>query len=504
MERFPWLGVIGLMLGIFLGALDGQIVSTALPTMVGDLGGLDHLSWAVTAYLLTSAAATPLWGKLGDLYGRKGAYQGAVVLFLAGSVLVGLARSMEQLIAFRALQGVGAGGLMVGALAVVGVLVPAEGRGRVQSVIGVLMPVAFVGGPLLGGFLTDHLSWRWAFYVNVPVGVFALAAVAVGVRLPDTDRRTGARIDWAGVGLLTGGVLALTLVGSWGGTAYGWTSPQVLGAAAVAVVALARFVRVERRAVEPLIPPALFRHRAVTEALVLGFLLGGLMLVLVGYLPQYLQFVQGASPTTGGLLLVPLMLGMIGAQLATARLTARGGSGRHHPLLGSAVALAGTLLLLTLGTDTPQLLASALTVVAGAGIGLVMQSTLLATMAAVPPRDMGAAMGSVMLFRTIGGSLGMAALGAVYTARLSSSLSGGPGADAAGPTADGLTPAAVDHLPAQAAEAVRTAVTTGLHGTLLGAAAIAAAAVVVAALARRAAPAPAGDRAPEPAPADLG
>ncbi|MFD5919097.1 MFS transporter [Kitasatospora sp. NPDC127035] len=316
--------------------------------------------------------------------------------------------------------------------------------------------------------------------------------------------RTGARIDWAGVGLLTGGVLALTLVGSWGGTAYGWTSPQVLGAAAVAVVALARFVRVERRAVEPLIPPALFRHRAVTEALVLGFLLGGLMLVLVGYLPQYLQFVQGASPTTGGLLLVPLMLGMIGAQLVTARLTARGGSGRHHPLLGSAVALAGTLLLLTLGTDTPQLLASALTVVAGAGIGLVMQSTLLATMAAVPPRDMGAAMGSVMLFRTIGGSLGMAALGAVYTARLSSSLSGGPGADAAGPTADGLTPAAVDHLPAQAAEAVRTAVTTGLHGTLLGAAAIAAAAVVVAALARRAAPAPAGDRAPEPAPADLG
>lgn len=390
---------------------------------------------------------------------------------------------------------------MVGALAVVGVLVPAGDRGRVQSVIGVLMPVAIVGGPLLGGVLTDHLSWRWAFYVNLPVGLFALTAVAVGVRLPAV-RRTEVRIDWAGAGLLTTGVLALTLIGSWGGTAYGWASPQVLGAAGAAALATALFVRVERRAVEPLIPPALFRHRAVTEALVLGFLLGALMLALIGYLPQYLQFVQGASPTAGGLLLLPLMLGMLGSQLATARLTARGG-GRRYPLLGSAVALLGTLLLLTLGADTARPLASALTVVAGAGIGLVLQSTLLATMAAVPPRDMGAAMGSVMLFRTIGGSLGMAALGAVYTAGLSSSLTGALGPDAAGGLTDGgLTPAAVEHLPGRTADAVRAAVTTGLHGTLLGAAAVAAAAVAVAALARRS-PDPDRDPAPDPASAEL-
>ena len=203
----PLLGVLGLMLGIFLSALDGQIIGTALPTVVGDLGGLEHLAWAVTAYLLTSAAATPLWGRLGDLYGRKGAYQWAVAVFLVGSMLSGLSQDMGQLIAFRALQGIGAGGLMVGALSVIGVLVPASDRGRVQSVIGVLMPIAFVGGPLLGGLLTDRLSWRWAFYVNLPVGVFALLAVGAGVRLPKAERAR-APFDRAGVVLLTTGILA--------------------------------------------------------------------------------------------------------------------------------------------------------------------------------------------------------------------------------------------------------------------------------------------------------
>ncbi|MFD5465535.1 MDR family MFS transporter [Kitasatospora sp. NPDC127059] len=481
----PLLGVIGLMLGIFLSALDGQIIGTALPTIVGDLGGLEHLSWAVTAYLLTSAAATPLWGRLGDLYGRKGAYQWAVAVFLIGSVLSGLSQDMGQLIAFRALQGVGAGGLMVGALSVIGVLVPASDRGRVQSVIGVLMPIAFVGGPLLGGFLTDRLSWRWAFYVNLPVGVFAVLAVGAAVRLPKAER-VRAPFDWAGVALLTTGIVGLTLVSSWGGTTYPWTSPVILGTGAVAAVALVGFARAELRAPGPLIPPALFRNRNFTVAQVLGFLTGAVMLALIGYLPQYLQFVQGASPTTGGLLLLPLMLGMMGTQLVTARLMSRPGGERRYPLLGGALALAGAALLLLLGTDTPVALASGLTAVAGVGVGLLMQSTMLTSMGAVPRESMGAAMGVVTLLRSIGGSLGMAALGAVYTARLTAGLEArlSPAEAAHLTGGGGLTPAALTGLPQAVRDAVGTAVTSGLHGTVAGGVALAAVATAVACLAR--------------------
>ncbi|MFE6056883.1 MFS transporter [Kitasatospora sp. NPDC056446] len=494
----PLLGVIGLMLGIFLSALDGQIIGTALPTIVGDLGGLEHLSWAVTAYLLTSAAATPLWGRIGDLYGRKGAYQWAVVVFLAGSVLSGLAQDMAELIAFRALQGVGAGGLMVGALSVIGVLVPASDRGRVQSVVGVLMPIAFVGGPLLGGLLTDRLSWRWAFYVNLPVGLFALLAVGAGVRL--RTERVRAPFDWPGVALLTTGILALTLVGSWGGTAYAWTSPRVLGTAAVAVAALGWFARTERRAAGPLIPPALFRSRNFTVAQVLGFLTGAVMLALIGFLPQYLQFVQGASPTTGGLLLLPLMLGMTGTQLVTGRLLGRPGGERRHPLLGGALTLAGSALLLLLGTDTPAALASGLTAVAGIGLGLLLQSTMLTSMGAVPRRDMGAAMGVVTLLRSVGGSLGMAGLGAVYTARLADSLAHRLGPDEAAALTDGgrLTPAALAGLPAATRDAVGAAVTSGLHGAVAGGVVLAALATAAACLARPQ-PAPGAEPSGDPA-----
>ncbi|MER7848618.1 DHA2 family efflux MFS transporter permease subunit [Kitasatospora sp. NPDC096077] len=491
----PLLGVLGLMLGIFLSALDGQIIGTALPTVVGDLGGLEHLAWVVTAYLLTSAAATPLWGRLGDLYGRKGAYQWAVAVFLLGSVLSGLSQDMGELIAFRALQGVGAGGLMVGALSVLGVLVPASERGRVQSVVGVLMPIAFVGGPLLGGLLTDRLSWRWAFYVNLPVGVFALVAVGVAVRLEKTER-VRAPFDWAGVALLTTGILGLTLVSSWGGTAYPWTSPLILGTAVVAALALAGFVRAELRAPGPLIPPALFHSRNFTVAQVLGFLTGAVMLALIGYLPQYLQFVQGASPTTGGLLLLPLMLGMMGTQLVTARLMGRPGGERRYPLLGGALAAVGAALLLLLGTDTPVVLASGLTAVAGIGIGLLMQSTLLTSIGAVPREDMGAAMGVVTLLRNIGGSLGVAALGAVYTTRLTAGLEArlGPTEAAHLTGGGGLAPASLTGLPAAVRDAVGTAVTSGLHGTVAGGVALATVATAVACLAR---PTPAPQPQPE-------
>ncbi|WP_254705809.1 MDR family MFS transporter [Streptomyces vilmorinianum] len=458
-SRIPYLGISGLMLGIVLATLDGTIVGTALPTIAGELGGLDELSWVVTSYLLTTAVATPLWGKCGDLYGRKGAYLASVAVFLAGSVLSGLAQTMGQLIAFRALQGIGAGGLMVGAFALIGVLVAPRDSAKVQSISAAMLPIAFVGGPLLGGFLTDHLSWRWAFYVNVPVGLAALLIVGLAIRV--RTERIRARVDWPGALLLTLAILALTLLASWAGTAHGWASPQILGLGAVAAAALALFVRAERRAEEPVIPPRLFRSRNFTLAQVLSFLVGAGMLAAMNYLPQYLQFARGQSSTASGLLLLPLMLGMLGVQLVTGRIIGRTGRYRVHPILGGALMTAGALALLTLDVATPTPVASALTLIVGAGMGFLMQSTLLITLNSAEPRDMGAASGTVTLVRTIGGSLGVATLGAVFTARLA-------GKDTR------LTPDRLRELPAPVREEFAAAVTSGLHGVLLGTAVLAA------------------------------
>ncbi|MFJ6521021.1 DHA2 family efflux MFS transporter permease subunit [Streptomyces filamentosus] len=461
----PYLGISGLMLGIVLGTLDGTIVGTALPTIAGELGGLDRLSWIVTAYLLTAAVTTPLWGKAGDLLGRKGAYLAAVGVFLAGSVLSGLAQTMDQLIAFRALQGAGAGGLMVGAFAVIGTVVAPADSPRVQAVTGAMLPVAFAGGPLLGGLLTDHLNWRWAFYVNLPVGAAALLIVSLALTVPRTPRAK-APVDWAGALLLTTGVLALTLLASRTG---GAGTGVALGA--VAVLSLAWFVRVELRAAEPVIPPRLFRSRNFTLAQVLSLLVGAGMLAVLNHLPQYLQFARGRSSTASGLLLLPLMLGMVTAQLASGRLIARTGRYRAHPVLGGALMTAGALLLLLLEPDTPVAAASALTLVTGTGMGLLMQSTMLITLYGADPRDLGAASGTVTLVRTLGGSLGVAVLGSVFTARLG-------GAD------PGLTPERAAALPGPAGDAFRAAVTDGLHGVALGTAVLAALAFAVARLVR--------------------
>ncbi|MFF5159998.1 MDR family MFS transporter [Streptomyces sp. NPDC000348] len=470
----PRLGVFGLMLGIFLATLDGQIVSTALPTIVGDLGGLDNFSWSVTAYLLTMAAATPLWGKLGDLYGRKGAYMSAVVVFLAGSMLCGLAQGMGQLIAFRAVQGIGAGGLMVGALSVIGVLVPQQERGRIQSMVGVMLPVAFVGGPLLGGFITDYMDWRWTFYVNVPVGAVALLAVSRGVLLH--SERVKVRVDYLGAALLTTGVLALTLLASRAGTSYAWASPQIAGLGAAAAVSLAWYARVELRAAQPITPPSLFRSREFALAQVLSFLVGAVLVSVINYLPQYLQFVQGASSTLSGMLLLPLMLGSLTAQLTTGRMVDRGGLERVLPLTGGAVMTGGALLLLLLGTDTPVAVASALTLTIGVGVGILMQSTLITTMNNAAPRDMGAATGTVTLVRTLGGSLGVAVLGAVQSNRMGDVLAERLGSEAEDglPAGGELTPALLKDMSAGARDAVAEAVSSGLHGVVVGAAVLSA------------------------------
>ncbi|MGW2224720.1 MDR family MFS transporter [Streptomyces formicae] len=463
--------ILGLLLGIILATLDGTIVGTALPTIVGELGGLDHFSWVVTAYLLTAAVSTPIWGKAGDLYGRKGSYLASITVFLIGSVLCGLAQDIAQLIAFRALQGLGAGGLFVGALSLIGTLLPPAQAGRSQSMIGVLLPAAMIGGPLLGGFLTDQLDWRWVFYVNVPVGAAALLIVGLLVRLPST--RSTARVDYAGAGLLTVGILALTLLGTWGGTTYDWLSPQIAGLALLTAAALAAFVRVELRAPEPIVPPRLFRDRNFTLAQVLTFLAGAAMLGAASYLPQYLQFVHGMSSTRSGLLLLPLMLGMMGAQLYIGRAVGHGGAYRAYPIVGGAVATAGALALLTVGVDTATAATSALTFVLGAGLGALMQPALLITMNSAEPRDMGAASGTTTLLRTIGGSLGVAVLGSVYTGRLADTLT-----DRLGPKGERLagghqvTPAALGDLPEPVRDAFRSGVSGGLHGVMAGTAAL--------------------------------
>lgn len=466
--------LFALLLGLMLGLVDGTIVGTALPTIVGDLGGLDQLSWVVTAYLLTAAVSTPVWGKLGDLYGRKGSFVWSIVVFLAGSALCGAAQDMGQLIAFRAVQGLGSGGLMVGALSIIGVMLPPSQTGRSQSMIGAMMPVALVGGPLLGGFLTDQLDWRWVFYVNIPVGGVAL--LVIGLRLRLHTEKVTARIDVAGAALLTAGILALTLLGSWGGTTYAWWSPQIIGLGVLGGGALTLFARVERRAAEPVIPPRLFADRNFTVAQVLTFLVGAAMLGAASYLPLYMQFVRGASSTASGMLLLPLMGGMFGAQLLVGKLVADGGRYRVYPLVGGALTALGGLALLTVGTGTPTAVTSALSLVIGAGMGLVMQSTMLITINSAEPRDMGAATGTATLVRTIGGSLGVAVLGAVYASRLTSS-----GMPEGG---EAWTPEAVRGQPEGVREAVEVSVTSGTHGVVLGAALLGAVAFAAAWLIR--------------------
>jgi EmrB/QacA subfamily drug resistance transporter len=472
--RSVYIAIIGLMLGMFLAMLDNLIVGTALPTIVGDLGGLSHLSWVVTAYTLATAAATPIWGKLGDLYGRKGMFMASIVIFLAGSMLSGLSQSMGQLIGFRAIQGLGAGGLMVGAFAIIGDLVPPRERGRFQAMIGGMMPIAFVGGPLIGGFLTDHLSWRWTFYVNVPLGAIALLVTGLGMRLHTPHIK--AKIDFLGALLLTVGIVALTLVASWGGTEYAWGSTQIIGLAILSVVALVLFVLAEARAAEPILPPRLFRNRNFTVAQVLSFLVGAGMFGAVNFLPQYMQDVQGASATASGLLLLPLMFGMLVVMLTTGQLIARNGRYKIYPIIGGAVMTAGMLVLLLLKVDTSTAMSSALTLGVGLGMGFIMQNTMLITQNSAELRDMGAASGSVTLFRTVGGSLGVALFGSIFTNRLEHSIADRLGPQAAHKIASGgahVTPALLHKLPMPVQEAFKAGVTNGVHGTVLGGAVIA-------------------------------
>jgi EmrB/QacA subfamily drug resistance transporter len=413
-----------LMLGMFLAALDQTIVSTALPTIVGELGGLEHLSWVVTSYLLATTASTPLYGKLGDMYGRKPMFLAAILIFLAGSLLSGLSQTMGQLIGFRALQGLGAGGLMVGAQAIIAEIVPPRDRGRYMGQIGSVFAVASIAGPLLGGFFVEAISWRWVFYVNMPIGLIAVLVVVFRLHLHVPTHRHA--IDYLGATLLTAGVSALILVTTWGGNEYSWSSPVILLLGLAGVVLIGFFIRQEQRAEEPIIPLKLFRSVVFSVASSLGFVIGLAMFGAIIFIPLFLQLVYGVSPTSSGLRMLPLMAGLLTASILSGRAISKIGRYKPFPIAGTAVTTVGLFLLSRLEVDTPPWLASVYMLVLGVGLGLVMQVIVLVVQNDVQPRDIGVATSTATFFRSMGGSLGVALFGAIFASRLASELSALP------------------------------------------------------------------------------
>jgi EmrB/QacA subfamily drug resistance transporter len=454
-----------IMLATLLAALDQTIVATALPKIVSDLQGFDHLSWVVTAYLVTSTVTVPLYGKLSDLYGRRALFLIAIVTFLAGSALCGVAQTMGQLIAFRALQGLGAGGLIPLAQAAIADLFPPRERGRYQGYISGMWAIAAVAGPLLGGGLADHASWRWIFYINLPLGAVALAVVMRTMQQQSHIREH--TIDYVGAALLSGAISAILFATVWGGVSYPWGSWEVVGTAIAGVALLIAFLLVERRVTEPILPLQLFRNRVVTVCCLASLIIGALLFGVTIYAPVFMQDVLGSSATNSGALLIPLSAGWVITSVLAGHLVARTGRYRVFPIIGSTLVLIGVVLLTQLGTGSTLATTSAYLVLIGIGMGTMFQVYVIAAQNVVDVTQIGVTTGQLNFFRSIGGSFAVAGLGTLLTSRLSSELPDHVGRAAARIDPNRLVQSDAGHLPSGLADGVQAALSASLHSVFL-------------------------------------